>query len=168
MPELSQVSQRQRSLESLRFAHSMTESLLKDFPEAKACHQPSPTDNHLLWSLGHLAATYAWMLSLIGKPSSLPESYSKLFGWGSKPTPDATAYPPLASVREAMESELAAFLRAIAEMPEAQLSQPLAKDVGKFAKDAIELVDRAAWHEGWHSGQISSLRRSLGLPYLMG
>lgn len=167
-PTSSNSSQRERALASLRFAHSMTVSLLKDFPEAKACHQPTATDNHLLWSVGHLAATYAWMLSLLGRPAGIPESYNALFGWGSKPSPDPKAYPPLHDVREAMETELAAFIRAIEEMPEVQLSQALVKHAGSFAKDPIELVDRAAWHEGWHSGQISSLRRSLGLPSVMG
>jgi hypothetical protein len=162
------MSQRQRSLDSLKFAHSMTLSLLKDFPEDKVCHQPCPTDNHIVWSVGHLAATYAWMLSLLGRPAGVPESYTTLFGWGSKSTPDAKAYPTLSEAREVMESEYQAFLRAIAEVPEAQLSGPLAKDAGSFAKDAIELVDRAAWHEGWHSGQISSVRRALGLKGVMG
>jgi hypothetical protein len=148
------MSQRQRPIDALKFAHYMTLSLLKDFPEDKVCHQPCPTDNHLVWSVGHLAATYAWMLSLLGRPASVPESY--------------TSYPSLSVAREVMESEYQTFLNAIAELPETQLSQPLAKDAGAFAKDAIELVDRAAWHEGWHSGQISSVRRALGLKGVMG
>jgi len=162
------MSHRQRSLDSLKYAHSMTMSLLKDFPEASACHLPSPTDNHLLWSVGHLAATYGWMLSLVGKPAGVPENYMTLFGWGSKPSPDAKMYPNLSAVCEALESEYQSFMRAVVEMPEAQLSQPLVKDSSGFAKDTIELVDRAAWHEGWHSGQISSIRRALGLKGVMG
>jgi hypothetical protein len=162
------MPQRQRPLEALKFAHSMTQALLKDFPETKACHQPCPTDNHLLWSVGHLAATYAWMLSLLGRPASVPESYMTLFGWGSKPAAEGRGYPSLGAVTVAMEAEYESFLRAVEGLPESQLSKPLAQDVGKFAKDAVELVDRAAWHEGWHSGQISSVRRNLGLKSIMG
>ena len=36
-----------------------------------------------------------------------------------------------------------------------------------FAKTRMDVLIRAAWHEGWHSGQLGSLRRALGLPTIM-
>jgi hypothetical protein len=162
------MSQRTRPLDSLKFARSMTAGMLKDFPEAKMCFQPAPTDNHMLWSLGHMAATYTWMLSLLGQKGGTPEAYATLFGWGSKPTPNAKDYPPLAEVKAQFDSEFDRFVKYVAEVPEADLTKPLGEAAGGFAKDTVELIDRAAWHEGWHAGQMSSLRRALGLKGLMG
>ncbi len=155
-----------RPIASLRFAHQMTASLAKDFTDEQACHQPSATDNHLVWSLGHLAATYAWMLSTMNHKGGVPESFNTHFGWGSKPAVKGKDCPALSEVRAQFESEFERFVTTIEGMSEAQLAQPLTGTT--FAKDALEMVDRAAWHEGWHAGQIASLRRHLAMPGVMG
>ncbi len=158
---------KQRALANLRFVREMTNKLVKDFPEAKATFQPAPTDNHLAWTLGHMAMTSAWFVSLItGKKADLPESYEGLFGYKSTPKPDAKLYPPLAELKRHDAAQFETLFAAL-EKGDDNLSTVCAGDSGGFAKDLHEIADRAAWHEGWHAGQVSSLRRALGLPSVM-
>ncbi|HZW07644.1 MAG TPA: hypothetical protein VFF65_11015, partial [Phycisphaerales bacterium] len=85
----------------MKFAHGMIDKMLESIPADKSLHQPHPSSNHVLWTLGHLAATYAWFATTIDAkageraPFKLPASYGTLFGMGSKPTCDASACPPL-------------------------------------------------------------------------
>src|SRR5262245_37530601 len=105
---------RERALTTLRFARDMFNKGLKDFPESKLTFQCSPHDNHLAWTLGHLATTYVWLTGLVGgKAHTLPESYSKLFGMECKPLPDAKAYPPLAELKRHSDAAFDAFVKSV-------------------------------------------------------
>jgi hypothetical protein len=53
-------------------------------------------------------------------------------------------------------------------MTESEAFMPCVGDSHGLASNRIEVIDRNAWHEGWHSGQLSSLRKALGLPGIMG
>lgn len=160
---------KQSALASLRFARTINDKLVSDFPPAKATFQPAPTDNHLVWNLGHLAISNAWIRGLIdGKKADLPESYNDLFGGKSKPTSDPKAYPSFAEVKKHNDVQFKELVAAIEKLPDADINSPCTSDTGGFAKTKLEAIERAAWHEGWHGGQISSLRRALGLPPAMG
>lgn len=163
------TAMRAREVASLRFARSILDSLCKGFPEDKLTYQPAMTDNHIIWTLGHLAVTNQWFAGLLdGQPATLPERYEERFGYKSKPNPDRDFYPPLADVLRYHEASFARLVRAAEQLSDDELSAPCAQDSGGFAKDKGEVLERAVWHEGWHAGQISSLRRSLGLSPVMG
>lgn len=34
----------------------------------------------------------------------------------------------------------------------------------EYAPDKLACIERAAWHEGWHTGQVADIRRGLKLP----
>jgi len=160
---------RAREVASLRFARSILDGLCKDFPEDKLTYQPAMTDNHLIWTLGHLAVTNQWFAGLLdGQPATLPERYEERFGYKSKPNPDRDFYPPLSDVQRYHEASFARLVRAAEQLTDDELGSPCAQDSGGFARDKGEVLERAVWHEGWHAGQISSLRRSLGLSPVMG
>lgn len=162
------ASPRQAAVDSLKFARKVTNDLVNNFPEGKATHQPAATDNHLLWNLGHLATTYLWLTGLAGGDAGkLPDSYSVLFN-KDKPTSDPKKYPPLAEVRKAFDDQYNRFIAAFEKIPDAALNDSIADKCGGFANTKLDLAHRAAWHEGWHAGQISSVRRALQLPPVMG
>ncbi|MCC6677172.1 MAG: DinB family protein [Phycisphaerales bacterium] len=160
---------RARAVASLRFARSIIEGLIKGFPEDKLTYQPAMTDNHVIWTLGHLAITNQWFAGLLdGQPVALPGGYDELFGYKSKPNPDLAVYPPLAEVQRHYEATFARLIRAAESLRDEDFGRACATESGGFAKDKGEVLERAVWHEGWHGGQLSSLRRSLGLPPVMG
>lgn len=156
-------------LAEMKFAHDILTKLLADFPEDKAQFQPSASDTHLIWHLGHLATNYAWFRSSFdGQKIELPETFNALFGMGSKANADAGAYPTLAEVRAVFERAWAATLAAFEAQSEEQLVGPPAVDTGGFAKTKMEIGMHTAWHDGWHSGQLSSVRRALALKPIWG
>ena len=69
-----------------------------------------------------------------------------------------------AGLQLARESLLAAFQ----SMDEQQLQGPLPDDLKGFAPNVGGAMLSLAWHEGFHAGQVSAVRRDLGLPNAMG
>jgi hypothetical protein len=163
------MTPRAHALTAAAFARSITELLIKDWPADKLTHQVAPTDNHVLWTLGHLAGTDAWMASVCGAPPiELPETFAKATGMGSKPTPHPSDYPPLTEAQRMMADARARIVRWFEAATDAQLATPLHEKTNGFAHDPIDFLQKLAWHEGWHAGQLASLRKSLGLPSIMG
>jgi hypothetical protein len=157
-----------RGLELVNWAHGTTIALLADWPPDKLTFQPSSHDNHALWTIGHLATTYQWLASLLdGTWAPLPDNYNALFGMGSKPLPDAAAYPPVSEVRSHLDRMYGRFAELAARIRPADAGKPTVGDSHGFCRDRADVLYKAAWHEGWHSGQLSSLRRALGLKSIM-
>jgi hypothetical protein len=157
-----------RGIELLNWTHSMTTALLADWPIDSLTYQSIPTDNHALWTIGHLATTYSWLASLLdGHMTPMPDNYGLLFGMGSKPVADPAIYPPMGEVRHHFDSAYERLVRLAEKIEPADALKPTVGNSHGFARDRADVLDKAAWHEGWHSGQLSSLRRVLGLKNLM-
>ncbi|MBL9140470.1 MAG: DinB family protein [Phycisphaerae bacterium] len=154
-------------VEFLKFAHGMVVSATT-WPDDKVTAQAAGQPNHCLWTLGHLATTYDWGAGLLdGKPSALPESYNKLFGMGSVPSPDPKAYPSLAEVRSHFDRTFERLAAAATALTAAQGAESLKEATQGFASTKLDMVHKLAWHDGWHLGQLATLRKFLGLPGLL-
>lgn len=148
----------------IRWTRVVTLQLLNDWPADKWTFQRTPEDNHALWVMGHLAITDAWLAGEIGIPGvSVPESYHKMFGMGSKPAANAAEYPSADEVRGVFSECRGAVLAWLESATEAQLAASLKEKTGGFADDVLDAFLKSAWHEGWHSGQLGTLRRAMGL-----
>jgi hypothetical protein len=153
----------------LRFVRSVSMDILKGFPEDKYCFQSGPHDNHALWCLGHLALTDAWIAKEVGITGvNVPSEWNAVFGQGTKPTSDASAYPSVSEVRRVFDATRAAVLNWTEGATEAQLAKSLKEQTGGFAADVLDGLYKLGWHEGWHFGQVASLRKALKLPNVMG
>lgn len=163
------MNPRQHALSLLQFTRKISNDMLNGIPEEKFTFQPCPTDNHVLWVLGHLASTDVWIAGVVGASGvTVPESYKKAFGSGSKPVSSTREYPPVAEVRKLFDGNRAALAKWYEGAPEASLTIPLKDKTGGFAEDPIDAALKLAWHEGWHFGQVASVRKAMGLPPVMG
>ena len=61
------MNPRQHAVALLEFTRKISNDILNGITDDKLTHQPSPTDNHALWVMGHLAATDAWMASTLNR-----------------------------------------------------------------------------------------------------
>lgn len=148
----------------VRWTRVITLQLLNDWPADKWTFQRFPGDNHALWVMGHLAVTDAWIASEAGVAgAAVPEAYHKLFGMGSKPSANAADYPSADEVRSVFSEVRGKLLAWYESAGDAQLSASLKEKTGGFANDVLDAFNKIAWHEGWHSGQVATLRRALGL-----
>jgi len=163
-PTPAQIVQRVRALNILAWAHGTMEMLLEGFPDDRATFQPTPIDNHLLWTLGHLADTYYVYANMLdGRRREPPFDYVRLFGFGSKPVDDPAIYPSLAHVRAEYDRAYELLVAVISQQTDADLAKPLLGDNAWLAANRLDAVFKMVHHEGWHQGQISSIRRALGL-----
>lgn len=155
-------------VENVRWVHATMDKLIDTYPADKALYQVAGTDNHLMWTIGHLATSYSWFASLLdGRSAALPAEYNALFGYQSKPTGNAAVYPSLEEVKSQYRVAYARFSEAMESLSAEDLARPPATESHGFAATRLDVLIRTAWHDGWHSGQLSSLRRALGLPPMM-
>lgn len=160
---------RSRAIDIFKFADTMVQEVSKGFGEEQATSQSQAGDNHLLWTLGHLAVSNLWLASLIdGENTAPPKGYEESFGMGSRPVSDASQYPSLNEVRGAYAQSVQRLMTAAEQLRDDLLTQPPPVATGGFVSDRLNVLEKAAWHAGWHAGQLAALRRALGLAPMMG
>lgn len=156
-------------LAALEFSRGFLEQLADGIPPDKATHQPVNTANHLLWILGHSAVTDDYFIStLAGQEAKCPENWGELFGMGSEPVDDPSKYPALDEVKTVMAERREALVAWLGSLDDDALAEPLPEDLQGFAANRGALMATLAAHEAMHVGQLSVIRKSLGLPRVMG
>lgn len=151
-------------LVALEFARYFTNTMLDNIPDDKLCYQPIPDSNHALWVMGHLACTDEFFMQVCGGPwNQRFESFKGVFFMGSKPLADRGAYPPVAEVREWLQDSRTRMVEWLKGQSPEELATPLPEYLQRAATDRLKLVARLAVHESAHSGQLTVIRKSLGL-----
>jgi len=79
--------------------------------------------------------------------------YDKLFGYGSKPTSDASMYPAHAEVRRIHDEQHDRFVKVVSRLSDADGLLPPVTDSNGFAKNRLDLVYKCIWHEGGTRGR---------------
>jgi hypothetical protein len=152
----------------LAFAHD-TLLLACEVPAGKETFQTSPLDNHALWTLGHCTASYSSFVGMLSDTKiSIPENYNAIFGFSSKPDPDASKYPPIASVRAELQRAYEAFAAVVKSLPDSAWAGPSFSDPFHICPTMLSAVTVQIHHLGWHTGQVSTIRRALGLKSIFG
>lgn len=156
-------------LEALGFSRRMTLAFLEGIPEHQWFDFPVPSGNHAAWIAGHVA----WedddcLKNLVeGRGSTLPHQWHDCFAQGSKPTPRPEDYPGIAAIRMTLatcRAELIDFFTASVD----RLADPLPEKWHSFAKNLAALMPALACHEMIHVGQLTVIRKSLGLRPVFG
>jgi len=154
---------------ALEWARKATLGLIEGIPAEQLAAQPWPGANHVLWNLGHLATVDDFFLATVtGCGPALPAEWKGFFFMGSTPHGDLGSYPPPSDVLEALAERRATLLEWFRAVPEALLAQPSPDSIRGFAATLGVLPLTLAWHEGLHAGQISAIRKALGMPPAFG
>jgi hypothetical protein len=163
------MTPRQHTLHVLKFVRETSNAFFSGIPDDKWTWQASPTDNHPLWVMGHLAGTDAWFAGVMSIPGiTFPNEWQPLFGMGSKPAADRSIYPSVAQVRERYDTNRQLLIEWFEGASEQTLANSLSEKTQGFALDPVDFLLKGAWHEGWHMGQVATARKALGLPNVMG
>lgn len=154
---------------ALNWARKATLGLVEKTPSDKFLAQPWPGANHVLWNLGHIATVDDFFLATVtGQSPKLPAEWKGLFFMGSTPQASAAAYPAVGEIMDGMEERRSVLLDWFGALPESVLGQPTPEPIRDFAATLGVLPLTIAWHEGLHGGQISAIRRALGLEPAFG
>lgn len=162
------VSALDAGLHTMAFARRVFVQLLDAIPADKLLYQPVPGANHALWNAGHLACTDDWIVGAVAGGGRCLEGWERLFGGGSVPVADAAAYPSIGDVTTALAERreaLVGWFRSLS--PSQQVAAP-PEQLAFFAPTLVGMAGPIGWHEGTHAGQLTVIRKSLGLAPLMG
>ncbi len=155
---------RDQLLAAFDWTDKAVEDLFDAIPADQFAHQPCPGANHAFWTLGHLATVNQYFLkTLAGRDGALFEKYKAMFFAKSQPNPDIASYPSIDTVREYFKTSRAAFRSWIESLDDEQLMRPAPEGFQKFAPTLGNILMRLQWHEGMHYGQLTVIRKSLGL-----
>lgn len=147
---------------------------LKGFTDFDHTRQAPGLPNHVAWCLGHCALTmHRAAEKLDGRP--LPENDfildsargdAQRYGtesvcFGSTPVPDPAVYPPLSRCVAIFDAACDRLAGAAADAPDARLDDRVKWGAGETTLESLVL--RMIFHNGTHCGQITDLRRALGV-----
>jgi len=126
--------------------------------------KPGDDSNHLMWIMGHLIVHRGRTLKLLGQ--EWDSSWASLFARGSERVEDAE-YPSSEEMRNAWDQVSAELAAALGNAPAEVLSQDAPRGIsfdGKLSGSVAFL----AFHDAYHAGQVSYLRKWLGYGQTVG
>jgi hypothetical protein len=151
-------------LAALTFARKVTTGLLEDIPEDQLMYQPTPTANHALWVMGHVAITDEFFLREAGRRQVKKlEAWKDLFFMGSTPKSSPADYPARSEIRDYLGVSRRDLMDWFKSLSEAELHAPLPQDFQTFGRSPAVLMTTIACHECVHAGQLTLVRKGLGI-----
>jgi uncharacterized damage-inducible protein DinB len=127
--------------------------------------KPGNDSNHLMWVAGHLVVHRGAVLKSLG--AEWETSWSSLFTRGAKlATQDQ--YPAVEEIQGGWDDVSAKLMASLAETNANVLGQPAPKGPPSFDGKISGLVSFLAFHETYHVGQVSYLRKWLGYGQSVG
>jgi uncharacterized damage-inducible protein DinB len=158
-----------RALDAFTASRKIINGMFEGIPAEQFCYQPCAGMNHALWTMGHLATVDQYFLKhLAGQPETRFDEFRQMFFMKSKPLPSLSDYPPLADVRVYFDQARMELLEWLRSLDDEQLGQPLPEPLHSFQPNLAMLFGHLTWHEGFHAGQLSVVRKSLGIPPVIG
>ena len=153
---------------ALGFSRKTLTGMLEGIPEDKRTYHPAG-GNHVMWILGHLAwSDDFFMKELAGLDRACPDEWEGLFGMGSEPADDPSKYPPYEELLSQFHGRREVLVEWFTQLDDGRLTEPLKEEWKGFAENLGSLMSSLAVHEGMHIGQLTDIRRGLGLPRVMG
>lgn len=155
------------AVKQIEFARNYTLELLADVPHDEWFQIPPGASTHIGWQAAHLAiAEYG--LCLFRQRDRRPEDaglmsgkYRKAYGKGSTPDADPANNAAPDEILATLDRVHQQALREIAEIPDAQLAEPVDMPYAGYPTKLGALLF-CSHHELLHAGQIGLLRRLLG------
>ncbi|HKG45473.1 MAG TPA: DinB family protein [Pyrinomonadaceae bacterium] len=145
-----------------------TDIISKAIAEVRAedwFRKPGDDSNHMLWLLGHVIVHRGHVLKTLG--NQWDSSWARLFARGEQRLDD-TEYPPVDEMRNAWNQISEQLQAALREVPEEILAQPAPEGPPSFDKKLSGTIAFFAFHDTYHTGQLSFLRKWLGYGQTVG
>jgi len=145
-------------------ARAHTLALVADVPPEAMQLQAAPDERHPAWLLGHLLLADTYLLSLL-TVQPLPDEFSMLLerhGPASAPTAQAR-YDSKHLLVDRLGRVNADRVARVRSMADRDLARPMADALLAQVQPTIgHHLQGLVFHEGYHSGQLSSWRKTHG------
>lgn len=157
----------------------MLKRFLDGFEESNRTSQAPGLPNHVAWVLGHCAFTMGRLAERAGGPSVPSDFFIGSTGGdgrrgsasrfdadavaaGSTPTDEPQIWPALDSCIECFDEAIETLADTVAGASDDDLADSIAWGDSEYP--LRDLVIRVSLHNAFHAGQLSDLRRALGMP----
>ena len=127
--------------------------------------KPSDDSNHLMWVMGHLVVHRGQTLKTLGVDWNI--AWAPLFSRGSERVADAE-YPRAEEMRDAWNSVSSELSSVLKNSPADVLAAAAPKGPPTFDGKTSGTVAFYAFHDTYHVGQVSFLRKWLGYGQTIG
>jgi len=156
------------ALGAYNFAAFTTDKTLEGFTQDTAFETPEEGGNHAAWVAGHLARTYDWILDRYASAGSLEPVYAEVFAAGKDVEPDPEKYPPFEHITAALTERRQAVAKWFEDLPEEKAAEELDEEARMFGQTFAGMMGALGDHENFHAGQLSVVRKKLGMPRVFG
>lgn len=147
----------------IQTARRMTLGLIEDVPTDRWTWQSFAGQNHVAWTLMHLALSDDWGPTALGRPEKqFVGRYGELVAAG--PSADPAGWPRADEILDILSNAHARFLACLDEIQDADLARKTSGPIAQYAPDLGTVLTSHIWHEGFHDGQLSVIRKALGMP----
>jgi uncharacterized damage-inducible protein DinB len=126
---------------------------------------PGDDSNHLMWLLGHVVVHRGYVLKNLDREWDRP--WASLFARGTERL-DEAQYPTVDEMRSAWNEISEQLKAALREAPDEVLAKPAPEGPPSFDKKMSGTVAFFAFHDTYHTGQVSFLRKWLGYGQTIG
>ena len=153
----------------IRGATMIYERFLGDLTPEQMLHRPCAGANCAAWITGHLILSDRRFHGLTGADPAelpaLPDGFEQRFARTDEASA-ATDFGDVSALPELFSKTRAALASAVEAVPADRLGETLEKPVGP-TKTLIEALAFNPTHTAMHAGQLTTIRRSLGMPPLI-
>jgi uncharacterized damage-inducible protein DinB len=139
------------------FSHMTLTRNLEGITQEESLRAPEPGGNSLNWVLGHLLYHRNVVMKLLNQPPVWDPEKAARYARGSAPVGPGDNPEPLESIRAELDRSQAPLVAALRACTAEELAAP-----GEKGDPLIQRLTLLGFHEGYHGGQISMLRRVLG------
>ncbi len=142
-------------------------NVLEGIADEKGSERLSDEINHLQWIAGHLVYLRYSFGSSLGINANF--EYTDLYCDTSKPPPNnmpldpSVQYPPLGELKKLWNDQAPIFVAALDKIPEDNLTADLPFGTPIGDKSLLSFLSFLASHEAYHIGQMSIIRKYMGL-----
>lgn len=139
------------------------ERFTADLTPQQLLHRPCEGGNCTAWIVGHTALTLRGVIEKLGQtPPALPEGFEQRFS-RQNDAPQQSDFGDTSIILPLFQQHIEALIAAVEQADDAALAAPTPKPHPMFASLG-QLVSFMAAHSNMHAGQITVIRRSMGLP----
>ena len=146
-----------------RWSHGLVAVNCDGLSHEDSLLQPEPSGNCLNWIVGHIVASRQLLLPVLGEEAAWPQERIDRYGRHSEPIVDGEDAAPFDELLQDHKRSLVAVLRGLPSLEGADLDVPAPfSTAGRDNETLGSLVAGFAFHEAYHAGQVSPLRRRTG------
>ena len=151
---------------SMQLSQMAMDALLNDLSDEDLFVRTSPDSNHIAHQLGHLISSERSMVEGLcpGSCPELPAGFDKAH---SKETASSDSRDGFLTKNEYLslyQKQREATIKALDALPEADLDKPGPEALQQICPNVGSVFGLQPFHQGWHTGQITALRRHLKKP----